>query len=397
MFNPVIPKGEYTLRVAKLREKMAEKNVDLVVVFSNLLDPSAVRYLCDFSAVNESAAVVVPYNGRVTVCSGQASMDYAEIKNRLADSDLKAFPEIGEVSGFEYNFDGQMDFKDLFLSLKSELEIKKIGIIGQLIFPAVIYNKLRDVFPNAEICGFDAEFYQLREIKSAAEIECLKKCWDITSETFKEVVPAIREGMTELEIQAMFESAMLKKGAESYVQSFAPMVATGPVNSFISMCRNTQRKVGRSEIINLAAGVCYEGYNGITCSPYVLGEIPAKIRDAVKCAYDALNHASARLAPGVPCNVVLDAYTEYLTRYGYIDYCPYGSLHSTGLLECEAPAFTVDNRRPIRENMALCIDAYFKGMEWGSFRIEDCYLVGKNGARRMTTYNDAALPEIFGF
>jgi Xaa-Pro aminopeptidase len=34
-------------------------------------------------------------------------------------------------------------------------------------------------------------------------------------------------------------------------------------------------------------------------------------------------------------------------------------------------------------------------MEWGSFRIEDCYLITKDGAKRMTTYNDKAIPEIF--
>ena len=394
---PVIPKEEYAARVAKLRAKMAEKGVDLVVGFSNLLDPSAVRYLCDFSAVNESAAIVVPAEGKVTVCSGQASMDFAEVTNRLEGSELKAFPEIGEVSGFEYNFEGQMDFKDLFLSVKAAHSVKKIGILGQLIFPAVIYNKLREVFPQAEIVNFDFEFYEIREIKSPAEIECLKTCWEMVSAVFAEVVPAIREGMTEREIQAMFESSMLRAGAESYVQAFAPMVASGPKNSFISMCRSSLRKVERSEIMSLAAGVCYEGYNGIICSPLVLGEIPAKIRDAVKCAYDALNHASALLKPGVPCDVVLNAYSDYLTKYGYIEYCPYGSLHSTGMLECEAPAFSVSNRREIRENMALCIDAYFKGMDWGSFRIEDCYLVGKEGARRMTTYNDGALPRIFKF
>ena len=153
--------------------------------------------------------------------------------------------------------------------------------------------------------------------------------------------------------------------------------------------------LGESEILNLAAGVCYEGYNGVICSPLVLGEIPDKIRDAVLCAYDALNFASDKMKPGTPCDVVLNAYTDYLTKYGYIDYCPYGSLHSTGMLECEAPVFTVSNKRVIEEGMAICIDAYFKGMEWGSFRVEDCYLITKDGAKRMTTYNDKAIPALF--
>jgi Xaa-Pro aminopeptidase len=64
------------------------------------------------------------------------------------------------------------------------------------------------------------------------------------------------------------------------------------------------------------------------------------------------------------------------------------------LLECEAPVFSVANKRVIEKNMAICIDAYFKGMEWGSFRIEDNYHITDKGAVKMTTYNDEVLPEI---
>ena len=393
---PVIPDGEFTKRIEALRGRMAKNGIDLVMAFSNLLDPSAVRYLCDFAAVNESAALILPLEGEVTVCSGQASYDYALVKNRLADSVIKVFPEIGEVSGFEYDFGGQLDFAAYFEELKAKYTVRRIGIIGRLTFPAIIWNKLEKVFDGAELVDFDDELYDIRLKKSEAEIACMRKCSAIVSDVFSSVVPEIRAGMTEREIQGLLEGEILRAGAESYVQAFAPMVATGPKNSYISMCRNTMRRVEESEILNLAAGVCYEGYNGIICTPYVLGKIPQKIKDAVMCAYDALNVASAKMKPGVPAAEVLNAYTDYLTKRGYIEFCPYGSLHSTGLLECEAPSFSVTNGRMIEENMTMCIDAYFKGMEWGSFRVEDCYVVTKNGAERMTTYNDRVIPKIFG-
>ena len=395
---PKIEATEYAKRVADLRKKMAEEGVDLVVGFSNLLEIAIVRYYCGFAPVNESAAIVIPAEGEVVVCTGQASYDYCLVKNELPGSRIAILPEIGEVSGFEYDTEGQLDFEELFASLKREHPyVKKVGFIGRLIFPAIIMNKLKKVFSGCEVVDLDDIHYEQRVIKSPAEIECLKTSWEMTSKMFERVVPAIKVGMTERHIEGMFEYEMMDLGAESYVQAFSPMVATGPKNSFISMCKNTMRTIGESEIINLAAGTCYEGYNGICCSPLVLGEIPEKIRDAVKCAYDALNHASSLMKPGTPCDVVLNAYTDYLTKYGYIDYCPYGSLHSTGMLECEAPVFSVANKRIIKENMAICIDAYFKGMEWGSFRIEDCYLITKDGAKRMTTYNDKAIPEIFKF
>ncbi len=394
--NPVISKQEYRTRLDGFRALMHKHNIDLTVAFSNILDPSTVRYFADFSAVNESSAVIIPAEGTPYLCSGQAGYDYALIKNKLPDSEIKVFPEIGEVSGFEYDFEGQLDFAQFFAELKGKYNVKRIALIGRLTFPAIIYNKLRVVFPDAELIDFDSEYYELRVVKTADELACIRKASEIITDAYRTSVPAIKEGMTEYEIQALFESAILRGGAESNVMAFSHMVATGDVNSNISMCRNTARKVQNSEIINLAGGCCYEGYNGVICSPYVLGNVPQKIKDAIRCAYDALNYCSSKMIPGTPCDVVLNAYTEYLTKYGYIDYCPYGSLHSTGLLECEAPVFTVANKRIIQENMAICIDAYFKGMDWGSFRIEDNYEITANGARRMTHYNDEALPLLLG-
>ena len=393
---PEISKEEYLARVNALRAKMAEANVDLVVGFSNLLEIAIVRYYCGFAPTNESSAIVIPAEGEVIVCSGQASFDDCEIRNQLPESRIAILPEIGEVSGFVYDTEGQLDFEDLFRQVKAEHPgIKKIGFIGRLIFPAIIMDKLRKVFPDAEIVDFDDVHYEQRIMKSPAEVALMTKNWEMVSEVFQNVVPQIKAGMTERQVEGMFEAEMMRLGAESFVQAFAPMIASGPQNSYVSMRRNDERQIQEGEIISIACGTCYGGYNGMTCTPLVLGEIPDYIRDAVMCAYDALNYASSKMKPGVSCDVVMNAYTEYLTEKGYIEFCPYGSLHSTGMLECEAPIFSVENKRVLEEGMCICIDAYFKGMEWGSFRMEDCYLVTADGAKRMTTYNDKFIPEIF--
>ena len=262
-FTTIAP-SEYQDRVDALRQIMAEKGVDLVVGFSNLLEIAIVRYYCGFAPVNESSAIVIPAEGDVIVCSGQASYDYCLVQNKLPGSRIAVLPEVGEVSGFIYDMEGQLDFEELFKQLKAELPVvKKVGCIGGVIFPDVIMQKIRRVFDGAEIIPFNIEHYEQRVIKSPAEIEVLKTNWEMVSRMFETVVPKIEVGMTERHIEGMFEAEMMTLGAESYVQAFAPMVATGPVNSHISMTRNTLRKIQESEILNLAAGVCYEGYNGI--------------------------------------------------------------------------------------------------------------------------------------
>ena len=125
--------------------------VDLVVGVSNLLEIAIVRYYCGFAPVNESAAIIIPAEGEVVVCSGQASYDYCLVHNRLPESRIAILPEIGEVSGFEYDTEGQLDFEELFNQIKAEHPyVKRVGFIGRLIFPSIIMNKLKKRMKNYE-------------------------------------------------------------------------------------------------------------------------------------------------------------------------------------------------------------------------------------------------------
>ena len=101
MNYPKLNATEYTNRVSAIRAKMAEQGIDFLIGFSNLLEIGIVRYYCGFAPVNESSAIIIPADGQVIVCSGQASYDYCLVQNALENSRIAILPEIGEVSGFE--------------------------------------------------------------------------------------------------------------------------------------------------------------------------------------------------------------------------------------------------------------------------------------------------------
>ena len=391
---PTIPPQEFKERMNAFKGEMAKNQIDLVVVFSNLLDPSAVRYFTDVSPINESAGLVIPLEGDPVMCSGQACHEWSRHKSKVED--VRIFPEVGEVSGVEYDLEGQLDFEDLFKELKQRYSIRKIGIIGDLIFPYEIYRKLERVFPEAAKESAETLMYGLRMRKSPAEIACIRKASEIITETLEYAVPLIREGSTELGIQAEIEGQMLRLGAESYCLSFSPMIPTGPQNSNLCMNRNTLRKVREGEIIDIAAGSCYEGYNGVICTPVVLGKVPTEICDAVRVAYDALNLVVANMKPGASSLELYRVYNDFLARKGYREFSPYGSVHSLGMLECETPFFSAKKEVRMVENMAVAIDAYFKGMPWGSFRIEDTFIIGAGGAEKVTHFNESYIPKTFG-
>lgn len=391
---PKIPDEEFRKRMKNFEEKMAREDIDLVVIFSNLLDPSAVRYFSDVSPINESAAMVIPLKGEPVLCSGQACHEWSRHKSKVKD--VRIMPEVGEVSGVEYDIEGQLDFEDLFKEMKGKYDIKKIGIIGDLIFPYEIYRKLERVFPGVEKLSAEMLMYALRMQKSENEIACIKKACEIISDAFAYTVDRMKPGMTELDIQAELEGQMLRLGAESYCNSFAPMIPSGPERSNLCMNRNTLRKVKEGEIIDLQAGALYEGYNGVMCTPVVLGKIPDEIKKAVNAAHDAMRVVADAMKPGTVSTELYRLYSNFLEKKGYRQFSPYGSVHSLGMLECETPFFSARKKVQMLENMAIAIDVYFKGLTWGSFRIEDTFIIRKDGAELATMFNKDFIPEVFG-
>jgi Xaa-Pro aminopeptidase len=237
---------------------------------------------------------------------------------------------------------------------------------------------------------------ELRRKKSAAEIACIKKAADIITETFAFAAARIRPGISsELDIQADLESQMLRLGAEGYCNSFAPMVPSGPAHSNLCMNRNTLRKIQDQEIVDLQAGCLYEGYNAVICSPVVTGKVPQDIKKAVMAAYEALHVVQQSMRPGVSSKDLYRTYNDFLDKKGYREFSPYGSVHSIGLLECESPFFSADRDVWMQEDMAVAVDVYFKGLPWGSFRIEDTYIIRNDGAELITGFNEKFIEETF--
>ena len=386
---PRIPDHEFKQRMEKFKEKMAEQKIDLAIVYSsNYIEPSAVRYLCDYYPVNENAALVIPLEAEPILCSGQASHIWSQHTSRIKN--IRVMPEVGEVAGVEYDVDTS-DFESLFRELRGKFNIKRIGWIGEFTFPYLIYEKARRVFPDVEILNIDKTIYDMRMIKSENELDCMRKAGEIITKSFEYAVGRIKPGVTELDIQADLEGQMLRLGAEDHCLSWAPEVGSGITNSNLCVNRNTLKKIEESEIIDVNAGALYEGYNAVICTPVVLGKIPEEMKKAIRIGWEAEELVAKALRPGVSSKQLVKIYGDFLTEKGYRQYSPYGAVHSIGMLECEAPFFSEKRDVYLHENSTVAIDVYFAEMSWGSFRIEDTYIVKASGPEKITSFNEEHL------
>jgi Xaa-Pro aminopeptidase len=163
---------------------------------------------------------------------------------------------------------------------------------------------------------------RLRSIKSAQEIEYVRKAIEITLDIYDEVFAKVKKGMTEIEIGDLFVQGMAKRDVVNGITR----KLTPPI---VMTCNISHR--GPSEVV-LKEGdylifdfsVDYMGYcSDIARTCYVLkeGETEASesMQRAFETVYEAVNRAIATLKPGAIGKDVDLAARQHVLDCGYKD------------------------------------------------------------------------------
>ena len=98
----------------------------------------------------------------------------------------------------------------------------------------------------------------LRQIKTPEELKLLRKSVDISSVAHAEVMKAIQPGMSERELQAIFEFVHKKYGAEE--EGYPPIVGAGNNGCILHYEENTNTNFG-SEMVLMDVASEYHGYS----------------------------------------------------------------------------------------------------------------------------------------
>jgi Xaa-Pro aminopeptidase len=221
----------------------------------------------------------------------------------------------------------------------------------------------------------------LRLSKGPSEAAAMRKAGDIADQALEVALGEPILGVTELQLAARLESAMLGLGAEGV--AFETLVASGP-NSALPHYRAGKRTVGLGDVVILDFGCRWDGYcsditRTVTCgSP---GEGVTSAYEAVAQAHDA---AFRKVASGTPAEDVDRAARETLTAAGYGPAFTHRTGHGIGLDVHEPPYIVAGNRTELSKGMTFSIEpgAYFPG-RFG-VRLEDVAIVGERGGESMT-------------
>lgn len=235
------------------------------------------------------------------------------------------------------------------------LEDADIGLVGDDILPAAIDRQIMSELPGLTLDPAPEIVAEMRAIKSAAELDLLRRaalCADAALMTANAMIR--RGGVTEREVCAAAIAAAMRAGAD-FVRYFR--VHSGPWSAYGSRWPQAMnRLIEPGEIVALDAIGAYRGYGFDVNRTTVCGEPDAETRRLLETTLEATAAAVGQIRPGAVVSAVADAAVEVMHRGRYGDY--FGGMlgHGIGLETVELPYLKVGEPTELQPNMVLCVE-----------------------------------------
>jgi len=229
---------------------------------------------------------------------------------------------------------------------------------------------------NAKLVPFNKQIASFRDVKEDWELELMRKAQAITDKAFAEVLPRVKVGMTELELQAELIYCLYKNGATGL--AFDPIVVSGP-NTSLPHGVAGERKIQEGDFVTMDFGASYMGYCSDMTRTVAVGFVTEEMQTVYNTVLKAQLTALGISKAGVIGKDVDAAARKVITDAGYGEYFGHGYGHGLGLEVHEKPSPNGANPEPIPA-FAVCSaepGIYLPG-KFG-VRIEDCIVFMEDG------------------
>lgn len=223
---------------------------------------------------------------------------------------------------------------------------------------------------------------KLRAIKDLDELACMKEAADAISQVFRDVVPLIRPGLSELDLAAEIDYHMKHSGASG--PSFETIVASGPRSAW-AHARPTGKPLQKNELVVLDQGAILRGYCSDMTRTVFLGRCPGKVRRMYAAVLEAQQAAKDAIRPGVDAAAPDAAARKVLRKSGLARFFTHSTGHGLGLEVHEAPRLGKGERARLEAGMVVTVEPGIYVEGFGGIRIEDDVLVASSGAQDLTT------------
>lgn len=243
------------------------------------------------------------------------------------------------------------------------------------------FEALRSDLPlHTSLTGVAGWIEQLRMIKSAAEIELIRRSVEANSAAFEQAVRHVRAGMRESDLAAELDYRMRRNGAEQ--PAFETIVAAGKRTAFPHARPTAARFDGGLVLVDM--GALRDGYASDMTRMLHLGRPAPRVERLYRAVLAAQQAALDAVRPGVTATHVDRAARRVLKSEGLDRAFVHSTGHGLGLQIHEPPRLGKKDKTPLEAGMAVTIEpgVYLEGV--GGIRIEDTIVVTRGGCEILT-------------
>jgi len=263
-----------------------------------------------------------------------------------------------------------------------------IGLDEMNVLPRTM-AALKEALPRVRFVEAFALFREIRMIKTAEEIERLRRASAINQAALRAVVRAAGRGVTDADLRQVYFRAVTEAGGVPRMWGSS----AGPRSSCFFSVGHEPLQAG--DLIRLDVGCRYLHYFADTARTLVVGEPTGEQRQAYGAIRAGVQAACERIRPGVKVSELFDICLDTVRAGGLSAFERHHCGHSIGLELYEPPMvigggrtsdiFAAGPDRVLEPGMLVNIEAPLYHLGFGGMNVEDTLLVTAAGAEWLTS------------
>jgi Xaa-Pro aminopeptidase len=259
--------------------------------------------------------------------------------------------------------------------------LRRLGFEEQRLAVGQLESLRRALGRGVELVGMTSPADELRRVKDASELACIRASVDLAARVFEQMLPLVRPGVRELDLAAELEFRMKQGGAQA--PAFETIVASGP-RSALPHGRATARRLAKNEFILFDLGAILCGYHSDMTRTVYLGTPSAREKQTYGAVRDALERARATARAGVTAGRVDAAARRLLGQRGLGRYFVHSTGHGVGLEVHEEPRIAPGVDTPLEAGNVITLEPGAYLPDRGGVRLEDMVVVRRRGVETLT-------------
>ncbi len=271
-------------------------------------------------------------------------------------------------------------------AMKDELGRHTIGL-NESFIPYALYKSIREKYAPEKIIDISSVFLKARMIKDNEELEMVRKAASITKWAMMLIQKEFKEGISELELAAKFDSISASLGSAG--PSFRTIVCFGENAAYPHHFPNSTRlKYG--DFILIDAGAKAENYCSDITRTFIFGDNSKKPMDRYekknemyRIVKEAQLGAIRKIKPGALGRNIHGAASKVIdtsVKGAYKGRFIHSLGHSIGVEVHDGEGFSPKSKLVLKPGMIITVEPGIYIPGFGGVRIEDDVLVTKNGA-----------------